>query len=336
MRILRNSLIALAAVVVATYLGCVAYAYYPRVETESLKFAEASDRFIAVNGHRIRYRDEAGPSAHGPSLILIHGYANNLRTFDRLVPELSGVSRIVRLDLPGFGLSDKPVDYDYSMKGQARTVVDFAKAVHLERYIVAGHSMGGGVALATAAASSACQGLWLMDSAVFDSGVPPFVAHLFFPLPRMSAWMFADQAFRRRMMEKTFTRPERLREEDVTQVLLATRTEGYAAAQTAMVEQYAEEDLSPLLAHVSVPTLLVWGEDDQTNPPSNARAVHAQLEGSTLAVIEDAGHYVHLEAPKAVAASAGAFFDAHFSAKARIQAEADPKADAPSSSPSGS
>lgn len=319
-----------------TYLGCVGYAYYPREELQSVNLADANDRFLSVNGHRIRYRDETGPTPDGPVLLLIHGYANNLRTFDRLIPELSGVSRIVRLDLPGFGLSDKPVEYDYTMKGQARTVVAFAKALHIGDYVIAGHSMGGGVALATAAASDACKGLWLMDSAVFDSGVPSFVAHLFFPLPRMSAWMFADEGFRRRMMEKTFSRPDRLRDEDVAQVLLASRTTGYAEAQTAMVSQYQQEDLSPLLADVTVPTLLVWGKDDRTNPPRNARAVHKALKGSSLTVIEDAGHYVHLEAPKAVSTSAEQFFDKYFNVKARIQAENDSRPVEPSSSPSGS
>ena len=104
---------------------------------------------IDLDGGRLVFIDE-GPKG-APALIALHGIPGSGRDFRYLAPQLSDTMRVLRLDLPGFGGSEVVDDAISTLAGRARVVLEFADRLGLERFVVLGHSMGGGTALLAAA-----------------------------------------------------------------------------------------------------------------------------------------------------------------------------------------
>jgi pimeloyl-ACP methyl ester carboxylesterase len=98
--------------------------------------------FITVAGLRLHYK-RAGS---GAPIVLLHGSGGSLHSVQRLAEVLSSSFDVVRLDLPGFGLTGPRADRDYRIRTYAATVARFMEALHIPRYAVAGHSLGGNIA----------------------------------------------------------------------------------------------------------------------------------------------------------------------------------------------
>src|SRR5580658_10870076 len=104
-------------------------------------------RFIEVDGARIHYLDEGS----GPTLLLVHGLAGQMRNFTHaLLDRLKGQFRVVILDRPGCGYSTPAPGASAAISAQASLIARFIDALGLERPLVVGHSMGGAIALALA------------------------------------------------------------------------------------------------------------------------------------------------------------------------------------------
>ena len=102
----------IVAVVLALVLVGLAALYRPDVPVEELeaRYADGASRFVELLGLRVHYRDEGS----GPPLLLLHGTASSLHTWDGWVEELRDDFRILRIDLPAFGLTGPERDHDYS------------------------------------------------------------------------------------------------------------------------------------------------------------------------------------------------------------------------------
>jgi pimeloyl-ACP methyl ester carboxylesterase len=95
--------------------------------------------------------------------------------------------------------------------------------------------------------------------------------------------------------------PDVVTERVMDDLMLTVRSEGYITGMTAMMGQYEAATEAPLLARVEVPTLIAWGEQDRRKPEGELEELHAALPGSVVVTVAGAGHYVHEEAPVAVA-----------------------------------
>ncbi len=103
------------------------------------------DHFIELaGGLRLHYRDQGEPQA--PVLLLLHGYGDSYASWEAWAQLLQPGYRVISLDLPGHGLTAAPSDYRLDADALAALVRDFAQALKLPPYVVAGNSMGGGVA----------------------------------------------------------------------------------------------------------------------------------------------------------------------------------------------
>lgn len=290
------------ALLLLGYAGLVVYAYWPTepgVPAESL--ATDEDRFAEAAGLKLRYRTWGEPGPDKPALVLIHGFANSVQTFRSLAPELTDHYHVVALDMPGFGLSDKPADHDYSNGSQADTTIAFIDALGLEDVIVGGHSMGGRLALDVASRMPSVRGTILLNPGVYTTGVPPITEYLFFPFPRMSAKMFADPGFRERFVKTSFVRPEIITDEVLEDLMKGPRTDDYYAGATQLMSYYETGDEDGLIGSVRAPSLIVWGTEDKSKPDGEAEKLRDALANSRLVLVPDAGHYVHEEKPVEVA-----------------------------------
>ena len=231
MRILKRLLGALLALGVVGWVALAAWAYWPGApEIPIARLATPDDRFVEVDGLRLRYRSWGAAGEGRPELLLIHGFANSLQSFRLLAPRLAGCCHVVAIDLPGYGLSDKPVDFDYHNGPQAAVMVAAAHALGLRHPVYVGHSLGGAIALQAAVKDPQAAGLVLMNPGILSTGVPKIVQVTLPPLPRMSARIFASRDFRGNFLRKSYVDPSLVTEQVIDDVMLGARSQGYFAA----------------------------------------------------------------------------------------------------------
>lgn len=282
--------------------GLMAWAYWPaQTEVSVASLTTAEDRFVTVDGVRLRYREWGEASADRPAVLLIHGFGNSLQSFRELAPRLADCCHVIAIDMPGYGLSDKPVDFDYHNGPQAKVLIAAAKEIGLQRVIYVGHSLGGAVALQAAVLDLNARGLVLLNPGIIRTGVPKIVQITLPPLPRMSAKMFASRDFRGNFLKQSYVDPSIVTEKVIDDVMLGARTEGYMTGMTSLMKQYREGEEIALASLVKVPTLILWGDQDKNKPLSEADELQAMIPGSRLVHFANAGHYVHEEAADGVA-----------------------------------
>jgi pimeloyl-ACP methyl ester carboxylesterase len=306
---MKKILLGFVALLVLAYAGLVGYAYWPvgepGVPAKSLAYPD--DKFIDVGALSIRYRTYGTAGEGKPNLVLMHGFGNSLQSFRNLAPLLSTCCFAVAFDFPGYGLSSKPVDYDYSNAGQAEVAIAFAKAMNLAQPIYVGHSMGGAIALHTGVKDPAAAGIVFIDPGIYETGVPKIMAMAPFPLPRMSAKLFGAREWRGQFMKVSFIDPSFITPEVMDDLARTARTDDYWSGTTALMSNFTLGQEEPLLPLVKVPVVAIYGEADRNHPVADRKRLQAALPGSGLVVIEKAGHYPHEEkAPETAAAIIGA------------------------------
>jgi pimeloyl-ACP methyl ester carboxylesterase len=304
MRIVRRILFAFIGLLALAWGALVAYAYWPgEAEVPARALATAEDRFVEVDGLLLRYRTWGERGSGKPNVVLVHGFANSLQSFRLLAPLLAERFYVVAVDAPGFGLSAKPVDHDYSNAAQARAIAHFAAALGLDRYVIGGHSMGGTLAVYVASSDSHVAGMVLMNPGIITTGVPPVTQYLVFPLPRVMAKTFGTRGFRESFLKRSFLDPGIVTGQVMQDMMLAPRSEGYLAGTTSMMGQYETGDEPRVASTVRVPTLITWGMQDRSKRPNELAEVQALIPGSVAVAVEHSGHYVQEEQPAAVAAA---------------------------------
>jgi pimeloyl-ACP methyl ester carboxylesterase len=304
MRMIKRLVRGLVGLVVVVWIALAAWAYWPgEAEIPVARLATEADRFVVVDGLRLRYRSWGAAGEGRPDLLLIHGFANSLQSFRLLAPRLAGCCRVIAIDMPGYGLSEKPVDFDYHNGPQAAVMVAAARALGLHHTVYVGHSLGGAIALQAVVRDPDASGLVLMNPGILSTGVPKIVQLTVPPLPRMSAKLFGSRSFRGDFLGKSYVDPSLVTPAVIDDVMLSARSEGYMAGMTSLMKQYAEGEEIALAPQVRVPTLIPWGDQDRNKPRSEADDLQRLIPGSELVRFAQSGHYVQEEAAEGVAAA---------------------------------
>ena len=291
--------------IILGYAYLVVYAYLPVEEIPNRTLATKEDLFIEIGGHDIRYREYPAAKEGSPNLILIHGFGNNLNSWRSITPILSEVYNVYVFDLLGFGLSDKPTDYDYSNLNQAETVSKLAETLNLDSFIVGGHSLGGAIAFHVAMNNQKTKGLILFNPGIINTGVPEFARYLnlIFPFARVSAKQFADRDFREEFLKRSYHDPSIVDEKVMDEIMLGARSEGYMTGTTSMLNKFYDANEAEQMHRVNNPTLIVFGLEDRNKSMEEALQLKNGFRNSKLELIKDAGHYVHEESPIVVSES---------------------------------
>ena len=190
----------LFAVLVVALLGLWLYWRGPDIPYADLdgRYADAHSHFVDLGaGWRVHYREE-GP-ADGIPVVLLHGFGDSFTSWERWVPALSQRYRVIALDLPGHGLTQAPADYSLAGADLAKFVSDVALRIGLPPAVVAGNSLGGGVAWQLAVSHpEQVRALVLVDAAGFPPDHPPSDKPLAFKILQYSLgrWLLAQRATR--------------------------------------------------------------------------------------------------------------------------------------------
>ncbi len=232
--------------------------------------------------------DWAPPGAAGPPLVLVHGAGGTSRHWPEELRALPG-RRVVALDLPGHGGSPGPSLR--SIGTYARSVVEALDALGIASAVVAGHSMGGAIALTIALeAPLRVAGLVLVGTGARLRVSPALLQATADPVAlTAAAGMMADHAF------GALAGPE-LRQE-FARDLLATAP-GVAHGDFSACDVF---DAMARLAEIRAPALVVCGAEDRLTPPKYSEFLRDRIPGARLELVPGAGHMVMREAPELVA-----------------------------------
>lgn len=259
------------------------------------RYGAEPSRFVEVEGVRVHYRDQGS----GPPLLLIHGTSSSLHTWDAWTAQLADHRRVVRLDLPGFGLTGPAPDHDYRAARYARFVARFLERLGIDRVDVAGNSLGGRVAMElTLAHPERVRRLVLVDAAGLSGQKPPPVFRLA-RIPGLNAllrWV-TPRFMVRHNVEEVYGVPSRVDEALVDRYQAMLLRAGNRAALIDRLTGPRDRDLDAHLAEIHVPTLLLWGARDRWIPLSFGRRLERGIAGAELRVYDDAGHVPMEEKP---------------------------------------
>lgn len=265
-------------------------------------------------------RDE-GPREDPLPILLLHGTADSLHCWDGWVAELSKTRRVLRADLPGFGLTGPAADADYRIAAYVQFVKALLDEQGVQRVLIAGNSLGGEVAWMSAAAlQERVAGLVLVDPAGlhFEPETLPagFAAAAFTP----SAWMskfLLPRPLVRASVAAVYADPSKISDAEVDRFFEMSLREGNRWALHQRVQAFlAERDgaqYTQAWAHLTQPVLLIWGEKDRLIPPAFAQAyVKGRAKEAPpveLKILPGLGHVPHSEDPAASLAAALPFID---------------------------
>ena len=306
-RRLRWFLIGLGALVALLAIGVIAKSRSDiPLETLKAHWATGGSRFIRIDGMDVHYRDEGT----GPVIVLLHGTSSSLHTWDGWARELAKDYRVLRMDLPAFGLTGPSPKGDYTHGAYVDFLEHFVARVGVPQFVLAGNSLGGAIAWKYALSHpERVRALVLVDAGgypLLGGGRPvafrvaswPVVPRLLVRLdPRP---LVEDGA------KKAYGDPARLRPEVLERYYELSLRPGNRQAFVARMQTDNPDD-SPRIRALRAPTLILWGARDRLLPVDAARRFHADIAGSRLVVYPDLGHVPMEEDPQRTVAEVRRF-----------------------------
>jgi pimeloyl-ACP methyl ester carboxylesterase len=273
--------------------------YRPALPIEQVhkKYVQAQSRFIEVNGVRLHYLDEgSGPE----TLLLVHGGGSSLFAWDAITERLKAKYRVVRLDLPGFGLSGYDPKDDYHVANWMRYVIGFAERMNLRQVIVMGHSTGAQIAwrialerpeLTKAIILSAATGFPEKDPVFWRAGQIPVVGELMSVLtPRFIVKM---------NLEDIFFDKSKIKDDTIDRYYEILRREGGRRAMLARMRA-GDFDKHEQVPNIKIPALVLWGTHDSWVPVTHGERYAKEMSNCTLVTFSNAAHNLIEEVPDEV------------------------------------
>lgn len=300
---------------------------YDQLET---LYANGDSRYLAFSEDaRIHFRD-TGPR-NAPVIVLVHGFSASLHTWEPWVADLKRDYRVVTLDLPGHGLS-RCIDNEEIGTGQfVETIHQLVRTLNIERFTLAGNSMGGAAAWNYALAHpEQLDALVLVNSAGWprDPGEPdtrPFIFRLLeIGLARRIVRDLDLSSMIRPGLERSFADPSRVTDEMVDRYASLSRAPCHRDALLRLSAGRGERSVATpeRLAAITVPTLVMHGDQDNLIPYAHGERFAAAIPGAELRMYEEVGHLPQEEIPAQSLADLRDFLSRASGAEADLETEA--------------
>lgn len=273
------------------------------VEELKTRWAPPPSRFIQVNAQQVHLRDE-GPHDDPAPIVLLHGTSSSLHTWEGWARALRDQRRVIRFDLPGFGLTGPNRQDDYSTEAYVLFVRAVMDKLGVHRFVLAGNSLGGQIAWSAAAAMpDRVSRLILVDASGYPpESIPPGrTIPLGFRVARTPGLrLLAEYTLPRGLVERSlrdvYGDPSKVTPELVDRYSAMTRREGNRQALVRRIEQGYTGDVRQLKA-IKAPTLILWGARDGLLPPQLGQRFARDIPGAKLVVFEGLGHVPQEEDP---------------------------------------
>jgi pimeloyl-ACP methyl ester carboxylesterase len=260
---------------------------------------------VTVNGTRIAYLD----AGVGPPVILIHGFGGSMWQWEYQQAALSAHVRVLTLDLPGSGLSDKP-DLAYTPDEMVAFLLGFMDALGIKKAALVGNSMGAGLAIGMALAHPD-----RVDRLVLIGGLPKNVREKLTGrlikravetsapvwLIRLGNWL-AGRWVTEDALKEIVHDHSRLTPSVIERSYRNRQRPGLIPPLMAAARSLPrwEQGFALRLGEIAQPTLVIWGAEDRVFPPEVGRELHSAIKGSSFTLIPKAGHIPQWEQPETV------------------------------------
>lgn len=257
-------------------------------------YYNSNSQFIELDSRKIHFRDEG----NGFPIVLIHGTGASLHTWDSWTKELEKTNRVIRLDLPAFGLTGKDPFKRYSAMDYVFLLNDFLNKLGVKEFHLAGNSLGGLVAwLYTSKYDKKVDKLLLLNPSGFSSDITPFIIQLAkTPLINSFLRYFTPRVFIEKNLKEVYYNNSLITTEIISRYHDLTLYEGNREAfiDRANIKR---EDYSMEMKKIKTPTLILWGKNDEWIPVSNSSKFKNAIENSKVVIMPETGHIPMEEKP---------------------------------------
>jgi pimeloyl-ACP methyl ester carboxylesterase len=243
-------------------------------------FSGVESRSVQVAGHRVHYLAE-GPEG-GPAVVLVHGLGGHADEWLNLSAYLVKAGyRVYLPDLPGYGRSEKPADFSYSVHDEADAVVGFLDALGLKQVDLGGWSMGGGIVQHVAFRHPERVRRLMLFASVGIKQMPTFDVWLFTPttpaqLDQLDALLMPN--------------PPKVPGFVARDILRVSKERTWVIHRALDSMSTGQDATDGLLPQLKMPVLIVWGDADRILPLELGETMHRLVPQSELVVIPGCGH----------------------------------------------
>ena len=264
-----------------------------------LKYANIESSFISVKNIDIHYRDEGNQTDSIP-IILIHGTGASLHTFDDWTNKLKYSKRVIRLDLPAYGLTGPFVDRDYSILNYTSFLKEFLETLDIKQCIIAGNSLGGEIAWNFALEKpDIVKKLILINSGGFPSSsksVPIAFRLAQTPVINKVVRFITPFFIVKSSVENVYFDKSKVTDSLVERYFDLCLREGN---RQAFIDRLGigKRNNYINISNIKQPTLILWGADDLLIPVENAYKFQNSLPNNKLVILENSGHVPMEENP---------------------------------------
>jgi pimeloyl-ACP methyl ester carboxylesterase len=261
------------------------------------KYLAAPGDLLMIGGVRLHIRD-SGPRG-APAVLLLHGFGSSLHTWDAWSADLSRDLRVIRIDLPGSGLSSPDPTGRYTDARTIELIIGLLDRLEVAKISLVGNSIGGRIAWTFAGTQpQRIERLVLISPDGFASPgfaygqsaeVPMSVQLMRFTLPK---WLL------RMSLAPAYADPSTLTDALTERYHALMLGPGSRNAMIARMQQTVLEDPLPVLRQITAPTMVLWGKQDGMIPFANAADYLQAIAKSTLVSLDGIGHVPQEEAPE--------------------------------------
>lgn len=261
------------------------------------RYLRAPGDIVELAGTRLHVRDDGPKDA--PALLMLHGFGASLHTWEPWAQALAGRWRVLRVDLPGHGLSPPDSTGDYTDARSLQLLLALMDRQQLARVTLIGNSMGGRIAWTMAARHPQRVDRLVLVSpdgfaspGYFEYGKAPEVS----PMLQLMRHVLPRPVMRM-SLAPAYVNRDALTDELLTRYHDLLRAPGARGALLQRMQQTVLVDPVPLLKTLQAPTLLLWGEQDAMIPIANADDYLKAIPDSRLVRLPGLGHLPHEEDP---------------------------------------
>ena len=267
--------------------------------------ADSDSRFVLINGINVHYKQFGSGE---PVMILLHGFGASVFSWREVMAPLANSGTVIAFDRPAFGLTQRPMPGEwqgqnpYSPEAQVALVIGLMDVLEIDQAILIGNSAGGTVALSTALAHpQRVTGLVLVDAAVYSGGGAPAWILPLFRLPQYEriGQLISHSLLQNgdRLIETAWHDPARISADVLDGYRKPLKANNWDRSLWELTKASGESNLADRLAELTLPVLVVSGDDDRIVPTDQSVRLAEEISGARLVVFTACGHVPQEECP---------------------------------------
>ena len=273
--------------------------YSPDIPVSDLKksYTNQYSKFVPIDGMNVHYRDEG----NGQVIVLLHGTGASLHTWDKWTNELKNKYRVIRLDLPAYGLTGPHPDNKYSISHYSKFLHSFVNKLELSDFILSGNSLGASISWHYASVyQDKVKLLSLLSPGGFinkDQQSPLVIRLARAPVIRKILRYVTPRFFIKNTLKEVYYDNNKLTDQKIdtyrNMILREDNREAFIIRSLSKPKDYTDR-----LKLISIPTQIIWGNQDTWIPVSNAKFFEAEIQNIRIDIMDETGHIPMEERPQ--------------------------------------